>query len=88
MANDTLLVPSRYPEFMGDHHPERPLPAGSIVDNCGILGTVIHDDGTDVIEVEWKDTQQQVRREEWEWILADQVCLVVSVNKAKPVIKP
>ncbi|PPC84656.1 MAG: hypothetical protein CTY38_01000 [Methylotenera sp.] len=88
MTTNTNLVPSEYPDFLGKRHPERPLPTGSVVDNNGISGVVVFDDGGDVIEVDWTDDSGVTYREEWVWDLADVMCTVVSVNKAKSTPKP
>lgn len=70
------LVPSQYPDYLGNHHPERPLPAKSIIDCNGVEFEVVHDTGGDTIEV-WHDKEIA----EINWDLADVMCTVVAVYK-------
>ena len=66
---------SSYLEFFGEHHPERPLPVGSVVNNEGMLGKVTYDDGSATIQVNYES-----KEEEWIWDLCEIALTVVTVN--------
>lgn len=70
------LIPSEFPDYLGNHHPERPLPPGSIIDCSGIKYEVVSDDGGEMIEVRYEDEVSEIV-----WDLADIVCTVDFVNK-------
>lgn len=76
---NAVLIPSEHQDFLGNHHPDRPLPAGSIIDYCGDEVEVAFDDGGETIEI----FNQNGSKEEIYWDLADVMCTVVSVNVNK-----
>jgi len=72
------LSPSKYPGFLGESHPERPLNAGSIIEANGVEYEVVLDEGLDALTVKYNGVVQDI-----EWDLGDVMCTVLKVASPK-----